>query len=98
MASFAMVLSGAPLFMWRWAIVCATSINNITATFYKKEGVWATTPWELYHGEPFQDSSIVVPFGCAALIMLTEDDREKFKAVCAMMIGCMRNDDRLYAQ
>jgi hypothetical protein len=80
-----MVLSGAPLFMWRWAVICAAFINNITATFYRKEGVWAT-PWELNHGEPFQDSSIVVPFGCAALVMLTDDEREKFKATCAMLI------------
>ena len=85
MASFAMVLSGAPVFMWRWAIQCAVFINNITATFYKKEEVWAT-PWELNHGEPFQDASIVVPFGCAALVMLKEDEREKFKATCAMLI------------
>jgi hypothetical protein len=42
MASFAMVFSGAPLFMWRWAIVCAAFINNITASFYVLEGVWAT--------------------------------------------------------
>jgi hypothetical protein len=85
MASFAMVLSGAPVFMWRWAIQCAAFINNITATYFKKEQIWAT-PWELNHGEPFPDSSIVVPFGCAALVMLTEDDRDKFKVTCAMMI------------
>ena len=85
MASFAMVLSGAPLFMWRWAIICAAFINNITATFYRKEKVWAT-PWEVTHGEPFPDSSIVVPFGCAALIKLKEDEREKFKTTCAMVI------------
>jgi hypothetical protein len=71
--------------MWRWAIICAVFINNITAAYYRKEGVWAT-PWELTHGEPFPDSSIVVPFGCAALVMLTEDEREKFKATCAMLI------------
>jgi hypothetical protein len=85
MASFAIVLSSAPIFMWRWAIQCASFINNITATYYKKEEMWAT-PWELHHGEPFPDSSIVVPFGCGALVMLTKDDREKFKATCAMMI------------
>jgi hypothetical protein len=85
MASFAMVLSGAPIFMWRWAIICAVFVNNITATYYRKEGVWAT-PWELTHGEPFPDSSIVVPFGCAALVMLSEDEREKFKTTCAMLI------------
>jgi hypothetical protein len=85
MASFAMVLSGAPLWMWRWAIQCGAFVNNITATHYKKEGIWGT-PWELQHGEPFPDSSIVVPFGCAALVMLTKDEREKFKVTCAMMI------------
>ncbi len=39
MASFAMVLSGAPVFMWRWAIQCAVFINNIAATYFKKEKV-----------------------------------------------------------
>ena len=85
MASFGMVLAGAPLFMWRWAIMCAVFINNITATFYKKEMVWAT-PWEVLHGEPFPDSSIVVPFGCAALVLLNKSEKEKFKGTCAMMI------------
>ena len=85
MASFAMVLSGAPLWMWRWSVQCGAFVNNITATHYRKEGIWGT-PWELQHGEPFPDSSIVVPFGCGALVMLTKDDREKFKTTCAMMI------------
>ena len=85
MASFAMVLSGAPLFMWRWAVICAAFINNITATYFKKEQVWAT-PWEVTHGEPFPDSSIVIPFGCAALVKLVKDDRENFKSTCAMVI------------
>jgi hypothetical protein len=85
MASFAMVFSGAPIFMWRWAIQCAVFINNITATFFRIERVWAT-PWELLHGEPFPDSSVVVPFGCAALVLLHKEDREKFKGTCAMMI------------
>ncbi len=80
-----MVLSGAPIFMWRWTIIYAMFIMNKTAAYYRKEGVWAT-PWELTNGEPFPDSSIVVPFGCAALVMLTEDEREKFKATCAMLI------------
>ncbi len=71
--------------MWRWAIQCATFINNITATFYRKEKVW-DTPWEVMHGELFPDSSIVVPFGCAALVLLNKDEREKFKGTCAMMI------------
>jgi hypothetical protein len=85
MASFAMVLAGAPIFMWRWAIMCAVFINNITASYYTKERVWAT-PWELVHGEPFPDSSIVIPFGCAALVLLNKEEREKFKGTCAMMI------------
>jgi hypothetical protein len=37
MASFAMVFSGAPMYMWHWCITCAVFINNITATFYSKE-------------------------------------------------------------
>jgi hypothetical protein len=85
MASFAMVFSGAPLFMWRWAILCATFINNISATYYSKEKVWAT-PYEVMHGEPYPDSSIVVPFGCAALILLEKEDRMKFQSMCALVI------------
>jgi hypothetical protein len=85
MASFAMVFAGAPMFMWRWAIACAVFINNISATYYSREKVWAT-PYELTNGEPFPDSSIVVPFGCAALVLLEKDDRTKFQATCAMVI------------
>ena len=85
MASFAMVFAGAPMFMWRWAIACAVFINNISATYYSKEKVWAI-PWELTHGEPFPDASIVVPFGCAALILLEKDDRTKFQTTCSMVI------------
>ncbi len=85
MASFAMVFAGAPVFMWRWAIVCAVFINNITAAFYTREKFWAT-PWELFHGEPFPDSSVVVPFGCAALVLLNKKEIEKFKGTCALMI------------
>ena len=85
MASFAMVFSGAPMFMWRWAIVCAVFINNITATYYTNERIWAT-PWEVIYGEPFPDASIVVPFGCAALVLLNKEEKQKFKGTCAMMI------------
>jgi hypothetical protein len=42
MASFAMVFSGAPVFMWRWAIICAAFINNITATYFRIKRIWAT--------------------------------------------------------
>jgi hypothetical protein len=85
MASFAMVYAGAPIYMWIWCIQCAAFINNITATFYSKEMIWAM-PFELVHGEPYPDSSIVVPFGCAALVLLNKDEREKFKPRFAMMI------------
>jgi hypothetical protein len=80
-----MVYSGAPLFLWIYAIRVAVFINNITAAYFSREKVWAT-PYELLHGEPFPDSSIVVPFGCAALVMLTKDEKQKFKATCAMLI------------
>jgi hypothetical protein len=80
-----MVFSGAPLFMWVHAIKAAAFINNITATFYAKVGVWAT-PYELVHGERFPDASVVVPFGCAALILLDDDEQAKFKSRCVLMI------------
>jgi hypothetical protein len=62
MASFGMVFAGAPLFMWIWAIRTAVFLNNITASYFSRERIWAT-PYELLHGEPFPDASIVVPFG-----------------------------------
>jgi hypothetical protein len=85
MASFAMVYSGAPLFMWIWCIQCAVFINNITATYFSKEQIWAT-PYELEHGEPYPDASVVVPFGCGALVRLRNDKQGKFKPKCALMI------------
>ena len=85
LASFAMVYSGAPMFLWRYAIVCAVFIHNITAGFYSQEGLWAT-PYELIYGEPFPDSSIVVPFGCAALVLLAKGKRRKLGNRCALMV------------
>ncbi len=66
-------------------MACAVFINNITATFYSMENVWAT-PFEVVHNEPFPDSSIVVPFGCGVLVLLQKDDQEKFQSRCALMI------------
>ena len=66
MASFGMVYSGAPLFMWIYSTRAASFVNNIAASHYSREGVWAT-PYELIHGERFADSSIVVPFGVCCL-------------------------------
>ncbi len=85
LASYGMVYSGAPIFMWIWCISCAVFINNITAAFYSAENTWAT-PYELLHNEPFMDSSIVVPFGCGVLVLLTEAERGKFHSRCALMI------------
>jgi hypothetical protein len=85
LASYGMVYSGAPMFMWIWCIDCAVFINNITAAFYSSENVWAT-PYELLHNEPFMDTSIVVPFGCGVLVLLNEDERGKFHSRCALMI------------
>jgi hypothetical protein len=85
MASFAMVYSGAPLFMWVWAVKTAVFINNIMASYYSIQKVWAT-PYELIHGELFPDASIVVPFGCGVLVLLPKADRAKFKSRCALMI------------
>jgi hypothetical protein len=85
LATYGMVFSGAPMFMWRWCVACAVFINNITATYYSMEDVWAT-PFEVVHNEPFPGSSIVVPFGCGALVLLKEDDQGKFQSRCALMI------------
>ena len=85
LASYGMVFSGAPMFMWRWCIACAVFVNNITATFYSAENVWAT-PYEVIFNEPFPDSSIVVPFGCGVLVLLTDEEQGKFKSKCALMI------------
>jgi hypothetical protein len=85
MASFAMVYAGAPMFMWRYAILAVVFINNILATYYSKEEVWAT-PYEVLYREPCPDSSIVMPFGCAALILLPTDQRVKFQSRCALVI------------
>ncbi len=38
------------------------------------------------HNEPFPDSSIVVPFGCGVLVLLTEEEQGKFKSKCALMV------------
>ena len=85
MASFAMVFAGAPLFMWIYAIRAAVFINNITAKWYRLLELWAM-PYQLVHGEVFADSSIVVPFGCGALILRDSDDRPKFETKCTLMI------------
>jgi hypothetical protein len=85
MASFAMVYSGAPLFMWIWGVKTAVFINNIMASYYSVPKVWAA-PFELLHGEVFPDASIIVPFGCGVLVLLPKADRAKFKSRCALMI------------
>jgi hypothetical protein len=85
MASFGMVYSGAPLFMWVWGVKTAVFIDHIMASYYSKQKVWAT-PYELVHGELFPDASVVVPFGCGVLVLLTEKERSKFKSRCALMI------------
>jgi hypothetical protein len=73
------------MFMWRWCIASAVFVDNITATFYSAENTCAT-PYELICNEPFPDSSIVVPFGCGVLVLLTEDEQGKFRSCCALMI------------
>ena len=85
LASYGMVYAGAPMFMWRWCVMCAVFINNITATFYSEENLWAT-PYEVVHNEPFPDSSIVVPFGCGVLVRLRDEEQSKFHHKCALMI------------
>jgi hypothetical protein len=92
MASFGMVFSGAPLFMWVYAVRAAAFVNNITASHYSREAVWATS-YELIHGERFTDSSIVVPFGCAALVLRTAKEKSKFHTRCVLMVFLHYADD-----
>ena len=60
LATFAMMFAGAPTFMWRFAIISAVFVYNITAGWYSFEQLWATL-YELVLGEPFPDSAIVMP-------------------------------------
>ncbi len=92
MASFGMVYAGAPLFMWIWGVKTAVFIDKIMASYYSQQQVWAT-PYELVHGELFPDSSIVVPFGCGVLVLLTEKERKKFRSICALMVFVHYADD-----
>ena len=92
MASFAMVHAGAPLFMWIYSVRAAVFTNNIAAKYYRLKIAWAT-PHHAVHGEAFADSSIVVPFGCGALILRDSDDRPKFITRCTLMIFLHYADD-----
>jgi hypothetical protein len=85
MASYAMVNAGAPLFFWIWGVASVVFVANIAATYYSREKIWST-PYTRLYGEPFPDASIVVPFGCGALILLDKEDRKNFQTRCALMI------------
>lgn len=54
LATFAMMFAGAPPFMWRFAIISAVFVHDITAGWCSFEQLWAT-PYELVFGEPFPD-------------------------------------------
>jgi hypothetical protein len=71
--------------MWRFAILTAVFVNNLAATYYSTEKVWAT-PFEVIFGEAYPDTGIIMPFGCAALVLLRYDDRSKFKSRCILVI------------
>ena len=92
MASFAMVFSGAPLFMWIFGVRTAVFISNISASYYSKQQIWST-PYTLVHGESFPDASLVVPFGCAVLVLRDSNDRAKFRNRTVMMIFVHYSDD-----
>jgi hypothetical protein len=79
--------------MWIWCVQCAVFINNITATYFSKEQNWAT-PYELEHGEPYPDASVVVPFGCGALVRLRNDKQsgEIQTQMCANDIYSLFNE------
>jgi hypothetical protein len=94
MPSFAMVYAEAPLFMWIYGVRSAIFVNNITARYYRIRDLWSWfTPHHLTQGEAFADSSIVVPFGCAALILRDSDDRPKFENRFILMIFVHYGDD-----
>ena len=42
LTSFAMVYSGAPMFLWRYAILAAVFVYYITAGWCSKEQLWVT--------------------------------------------------------
>jgi hypothetical protein len=68
-----------------FGIRTAVFLNNITACYFSRDRVWAT-PYELLHGKPFSNASIVVHFGCAALVLLDQQDLAKFKNRCALTV------------
>jgi hypothetical protein len=72
-------------FSGRWSIQAATFVDRLTATFYSREKV-RSTPYTLLFNEPFPDASIIVPFGCGALVLLRKEDRAKFKSRCTLMV------------
>ena len=92
MASFGMVYAGAPLFMWIWGVKTAVFVDQIMASYYSQQQTWAT-PYELIHGEVYPDASVVVPFGCGVLVLLTKKEKSKFKSRCALMIFIHYADD-----
>ena len=78
--------------MWIYSVRAAVFTNNIAAKYYRLKDVWAT-PHHVVHGAAFPDSSIVVPFGCGALILRDSDDRPKFVTRCTLMIFIHYADD-----
>ncbi len=78
-------LCWGPIVLLDLGVASAAFVSNITATYYSREKVWST-PYTLLFGEPFPDASIVVPFGCGALVLLDKDDRAKFQSRCALLV------------
>ena len=66
-------------------MMSAVFIYNVTAGWHSAEQVWAT-PYKLVFGEPFPDTSIVMPWGCGALILLRKGERKKFGSRCALVV------------
>jgi hypothetical protein len=67
-------------------------ISNISASYYSKQKIWST-PYFLIHGEHFPDASVVVPFGCAVLVLRDSYDRAKFKNRAVMMLFAHYSED-----
>jgi hypothetical protein len=85
MASFGMVLLGPP-FLCGSALFAQLS-SLITSWHRTSVGnAFGRLHTSYVMGKLFPDASVVVPFGCAALILLDQKDLTKFKSRCALAV------------
>jgi len=77
-ATFAMVYAGATIRYWVLAIEAACFIDRITAHWYADLAAFSTPYFRVY-GQHYPDSSVVQPWGCAALVLRVGGAAHKFK-------------------